>query len=49
MKNKQLGISFIGVLFVVGVFAFIGVIAAQALPDDDGVPDHYQSRQQGCG
>ncbi|MES2281412.1 MAG: DUF4845 domain-containing protein [Pseudomonadota bacterium] len=32
MKNKQLGISFIGVLFVVGVFAFIGVIAAQAFP-----------------
>ena len=24
MKNKQLGISFIGVLFVVGVFAFVG-------------------------
>jgi hypothetical protein len=32
MKNKQSGISFIGVLFVVGVLAFVGVIAAQALP-----------------
>ena len=32
MKIKQRGISFIGVLFVVGVFAFAGVIAAQVLP-----------------
>ena len=32
MKIKQSGISFIGVLFVVGVLAFVGVIAAQALP-----------------
>ena len=32
MKTKQLGISFIGVLFVVGVLAFVGVIGAQALP-----------------
>lgn len=32
MKNKQLGISFIGVLFVVGVLAFAGIIAAQAFP-----------------
>jgi hypothetical protein len=31
-KIKQHGISFIGVLFVVGVFAFAGVIAAQVLP-----------------
>jgi Domain of unknown function (DUF4845) len=32
MKMKQSGISFIGVLFVVGVFAFAGIIAAQVLP-----------------
>ena len=32
MKTKQRGISFIGVLFVVGVLAFVGVIGAQALP-----------------
>jgi hypothetical protein len=32
MKNRQLGISFIGVLFVVGVLAFAGVIAAQVFP-----------------
>jgi hypothetical protein len=32
MNNRQRGISFIGVLFVVGVLAFAGVIAAQALP-----------------
>ena len=32
MKIKQRGISFIGVLFVVGVFAFAGLIAAQVLP-----------------
>jgi sensor histidine kinase regulating citrate/malate metabolism len=32
MKNRQEGISFIGVLFVVGVLAFAGVIAAQAVP-----------------
>jgi Domain of unknown function (DUF4845) len=32
MKIKQRGISFIGVLFVVGVLAFAGVIAAQVLP-----------------
>jgi hypothetical protein len=31
-KIKQHGISFIGVLFVVGVLAFAGVIAAQVLP-----------------
>ncbi|MES2413205.1 MAG: DUF4845 domain-containing protein [Pseudomonadota bacterium] len=32
MKNKQLGISFIGVLFVLGVLAFVGVMAAQVFP-----------------
>ena len=32
MNNRQRGISFIGVLFVVGVLAFVGVIAAQAFP-----------------
>ena len=32
MKTKQRGISFIGVLFVVGVLAFAGLIGAQALP-----------------
>lgn len=32
MKHKQGGISFIGVLFIVGVLAFAGLIAAQAIP-----------------
>ena len=32
MKIKQRGISFIGVLFLVGVLAFAGVIAAQVIP-----------------
>ena len=32
MKTRQLGISFIGMLFVIGVLAFVGVIGAQALP-----------------
>ncbi len=32
MKTRQLGISFIGMLFVVGVLAFVGVIGAQAVP-----------------
>ena len=32
MKNRQRGISFIGLLFVGGVLAFIGVIAAQVFP-----------------
>ena len=32
MKTRQLGISFIGILFVVGVLAFVGVIGAQAVP-----------------
>ena len=32
MKTKQLGISFIGILFVVGVLAFVGIIGAQAVP-----------------
>ena len=32
MKNQQLGISFIGILFVGGVLAFTGVIAAQVFP-----------------
>lgn len=32
MKSKQRGISFIGILFVGGILAFAGVIAAQAIP-----------------
>lgn len=32
MKNRQRGISFIGILFVGGVLAFAGVIAAQVFP-----------------
>ena len=32
MKSKQRGISFIGLLFVGGVLAFTGVIAAQVMP-----------------
>ncbi len=32
MKTRQLGISFIGMLFVVGVLAFVGLIGAQAVP-----------------
>lgn len=32
MKSKQGGISFIGLLFVGGVLAFTGVIAAQVFP-----------------
>ncbi|HYW55998.1 MAG TPA: DUF4845 domain-containing protein [Polaromonas sp.] len=32
MKNRQRGISFIGILFVGGVLAFSGVIAAQVFP-----------------
>jgi Domain of unknown function (DUF4845) len=32
MKNQQRGISFIGILFVGGVLAFFGVIAAQVFP-----------------
>ena len=32
MKIKQSGISFIGILFVVGVLAFVGLIGMQALP-----------------
>lgn len=32
MKSKQRGISFIGILFVGGVLAFSGVIAAQVFP-----------------
>ena len=32
MKNKQRGISFIGILFVGVVLAFAGVIAAQVFP-----------------
>lgn len=32
MKKQQRGISFIGVLIVVGILAFAGVIAAQAFP-----------------
>ena len=32
MKNRQRGISFIGILFVGGLLAFTGVIAAQVFP-----------------
>ncbi len=32
MKNKQRGVSFIGILFVGGVLAFSGIIAAQVFP-----------------
>ena len=32
MRNQQRGISFIGILFVGGVIAFTGVIAAQVIP-----------------
>lgn len=32
MKNRQRGISLIGILFVGGVLAFTGVIAAQVFP-----------------
>ncbi len=32
MNHQQRGVSFIGVLFVVGVLAFVGLIAAQAFP-----------------
>ena len=32
MRSKQQGISFIGILFVGGVLAFSGVIAAQVFP-----------------
>jgi hypothetical protein len=32
MRSKQRGISFIGILFVGGVLAFSGVIAAQVFP-----------------
>jgi hypothetical protein len=31
-KTRQLGISFVGLLFVVGVLACAGVLAAQAFP-----------------
>ena len=32
MKNKQLGVSFLGLLFIGGILAFAGVIAAQVFP-----------------
>ncbi|RYX97669.1 MAG: DUF4845 domain-containing protein [Comamonadaceae bacterium] len=32
MKHRQRGISFIGILFVGGVLAFAGVMAAQVFP-----------------
>lgn len=32
MKNRQRGISFIGILFVAGVLACAGVLGAQVLP-----------------
>jgi hypothetical protein len=32
MKHQQRGISFIGILFVGGILAFTGILAAQILP-----------------
>ncbi|MBI2770078.1 MAG: DUF4845 domain-containing protein [Burkholderiales bacterium] len=32
LKKRQLGVSFIGILFVAGVLACVGVLAAQAFP-----------------
>ena len=32
LKKRQLGVSFIGLLFVVGVLACLGILAAQAFP-----------------
>ncbi|MEC5211713.1 hypothetical protein RCH06_000243 [Polaromonas sp. CG_9.5] len=32
MKHQQRGISFIGILFVGAVLAFVGIVAAQVLP-----------------
>lgn len=32
MKHQQRGISFIGILFVGGILAFAGILAAQVLP-----------------
>ena len=32
MKNKQLGVSLLGILFVGGVLAFGGIVAAQVFP-----------------
>ncbi|TAG33313.1 MAG: DUF4845 domain-containing protein [Polaromonas sp.] len=32
MRNQQRGVSFIGILFVGGVLAFSGIIAAQVFP-----------------
>lgn len=32
MKHQQRGISFIGILFVGGVLAFVGILTAQILP-----------------
>ena len=32
MKKKQLGVSFLGILFIGGILAFAGVIAAQVFP-----------------
>lgn len=32
MKHQQRGISFIGILFVGGILAFAGILAAQILP-----------------
>ena len=32
LKTRQTGISFVGLLFVVGVLACLGVLAAQAFP-----------------
>jgi hypothetical protein len=32
LRSRQVGISFIGLLFVVGVLACVGIIAAEAFP-----------------
>ena len=32
MKSKQLGVSLLGILFVGGVLAFTGIVAAQVFP-----------------
>ncbi len=32
VKSKQLGLSFIGLLFVAGILGFLGILAAQAVP-----------------
>jgi hypothetical protein len=32
MKNRQRGVSFLGIVFIGGILAFAGVIAAQVFP-----------------